>query len=205
MGKSIDITGKKYGNLTAIKYSHTNKVEYWGFHCSLCNNTGIRRKPDVTRGKIKSCGCLKNLGFNNGGWKGYETINGRTFGHYKKNAKKRNIIFDVTIEYLYDVYIKQGKTCPYTGYKLLLTPKSSKTRTPSNASLDRIDSKKGYIIGNIQWVFKDINTLKNDLSHNEFIKLCNVVARHCPYWPEHTKGNTDLKENQKFDEKNLED
>lgn len=23
--------------------------------------------------------------------------------------------------------------------------------------------------------------LKNDLSHDEFIKLCNVIAEHCPY------------------------
>lgn len=41
--------------------------------------------------------------------------------------------------------------------------------------------------------------------HKEREFCCGNGCRHCPYWPEHTKGNTDLKENQKFDEKNLED
>ena len=46
------------------------------------------------------------------------------------------------------------------------------------ASLDRIDSSRGYVIDNIQWVHKDINWLKNDWSQKEFIELCSRVANH---------------------------
>lgn len=193
MGKSIDISGKRFGNLLAIEYSHTNKVEYWKFECELCNNIGIRRKPDVMRGKTTSCGCQKNVGLKNGQWLGYKEIDGRIFGHYKKNAIKRGIEFNITIEDMYNQFLLQNKKCPYTNYDLILSAPSTFMRTPENASLDRIESNLGYIKGNIQWVYKKINILKNELSHNEFIELCNIIAFNCPYEPRVQKGNTTIK------------
>ena len=47
------------------------------------------------------------------------------------------------------------------------------------ASLDRIDSSKGYIQGNIQWVHKRINQMKWDSEENDFINWCKLVANHC--------------------------
>jgi len=192
-GNTIDISGVRYNNLTAINYSHWDKVEYWNFKCELCGSVTSKRKPDVKKGRIKSCGCHKNKGSNNGQWYGYEELNGRTVGHYKKNAKNRNIEFNVTIEYLWDVYIKQNKKCPYTGVDLILSPKTSYSRTPENASLDRIDSSKGYVEGNVQWVLKRVNNMKNDMSHIDFIELCSIISRHCPFNPAHTKGNKNLR------------
>jgi hypothetical protein len=48
------------------------------------------------------------------------------------------------------------------------------------ASLDRIDSSKGYVEGNVQWVHKRINIMKNDLSDSEFIEWCRVVSKNNP-------------------------
>ena len=48
----------------------------------------------------------------------------------------------------------------------------------STASLDRIDSSKGYIPGNVQWVHKKINMMKNRLPDSEFIALCAAVVKH---------------------------
>lgn len=58
--KSLDITGNKYGNLTAIRYSHTGKnyMQYWVFKCD-CGNEIITRKTSVISGHCKSCGCLQ--------------------------------------------------------------------------------------------------------------------------------------------------
>jgi hypothetical protein len=47
---------------------------------------------------------------------------------------------------------------------------------PSDASLDRIDSSKGYIDGNVQWVHKEVNEMKMQATQNEFIEYCNLVA-----------------------------
>lgn len=46
----------------------------------------------------------------------------------------------------------------------------------SNASLDRIDSKQGYEVGNIQWVHSMVNMAKNKYDMVEFIRMCKAVA-----------------------------
>ena len=46
------------------------------------------------------------------------------------------------------------------------------------ASLDRIDSTKGYTKNNIQWVHKTINKMKNVLHDEEFIQWCNLIANY---------------------------
>ena len=46
----------------------------------------------------------------------------------------------------------------------------------TTASLDRIDSSKGYVIGNVQWVHKDINIMKNKFDNQYFIDMCKKIA-----------------------------
>lgn len=46
----------------------------------------------------------------------------------------------------------------------------------SDKSLDRIDSKKGYVVGNVQWVHKDINRMKNTFPQDYFIQVCKQIA-----------------------------
>lgn len=48
-----------------------------------------------------------------------------------------------------------------------------KTKT---ASLDRIDSLKGYTLDNVQWIHKDLNYMKCDYEENEYIEWCKKVA-----------------------------
>lgn len=167
-----------YGNLKTIEkaYSKPGAV-YWKFECLLCGNEHIACVSDVRRGKIKSCGCKINQKQRNGMWKGYEDLSGRLYGHYKSNAKKRGIDWKVSIEDLWEVYLKQNKKCAYTDVELIIGVINESSRTAINASLDRIDSKIGYTKDNIQWVYKPINNLKNTLSHDEFLNLCFMVSK----------------------------
>ena len=50
--------------------------------------------------------------------------------------------------------------------------------TDANASLDRIDNTKGYEIGNIQWVHKDVNWMKHDFDQSYYIQTCKMVANN---------------------------
>ena len=55
-----DITGQKYGRLTAIKYVYTkNKKAYWLCKCD-CGNEVIIAYSSLKSKNTKSCGCLKH-------------------------------------------------------------------------------------------------------------------------------------------------
>ena len=55
----VDITGKKFNHLTAICFDHVgeDKKHYWKFRCD-CGNEIVAKKIYVTRGEVKSCGCI---------------------------------------------------------------------------------------------------------------------------------------------------
>lgn len=61
---------------------------------------------------------------------------------------------------------------------MLDIPFSDKVECCGVASLDRIDSSQGYIKGNVQWVHKDINKMKFDLSQDRFLELCNIIVQN---------------------------
>jgi hypothetical protein len=46
----------------------------------------------------------------------------------------------------------------------------------NTASLDRIDSSRGYIEGNVQWVHKMANMCKQHYSQKRFIDMCIAVS-----------------------------
>lgn len=54
MTKEFDITGKKFGNLTAVKKIDS---KYWLFKCD-CGKEKKIKKTNVVCGITKSCGCL---------------------------------------------------------------------------------------------------------------------------------------------------
>lgn len=60
MPKRVDITNEKYGKLTAIKYSHTNKGKKAVWECKCdCGNVHYATAKDLRSGNTKSCGCAK--------------------------------------------------------------------------------------------------------------------------------------------------
>lgn len=64
MGKPLDITGQRFGMLTAIK--SIGKTKYgnyqWLFKCD-CGNEHVASAGDVKNGRVKSCGCLLRKDF----------------------------------------------------------------------------------------------------------------------------------------------
>lgn len=55
----IDVTGKRYGKLSVVSYSHTGKWSsaYWKCQCD-CGNIAIVRACSLRDGLTRSCGCL---------------------------------------------------------------------------------------------------------------------------------------------------
>lgn len=108
-----------------------------------------------------------------------EHISKSRYGALRHQAFIRGIRFDVTPEYLEHIWNLQEGKCALSGIPLILGIKAKDLRTgEGNASLDRINSYEGYIEGNIQWVHKTINCMKNTLSQEDFIRFCNMVTTY---------------------------
>ena len=121
------------------------------------------------------CANRIRTGSNNSKWAGVGRISGAFWSRVLGNARKRGIAVRVTIAEAWKLYLQQGGRCALTNLPITFAPLTDKRGT---ASLDRISSKKGYVIGNVQWVHKDINIIKRELSQERFIELCGLVTAY---------------------------
>ena len=96
-----------------------------------------------------------------------------------RRKRKKNIEVSplITKEYLWILYLLQNKKCALSGQNIYLAA-SRKDKKENTASVDRIDSSKGYIPENVQWVHKKINKMKYNYPQDHFIKLCEKVAKN---------------------------
>lgn len=168
--RTEDLTQKKFGKLLVLKRFKDSKYSdaQWLCRCE-CGKEKIVTSSHLKNKEVKSCGCILNK-------KSYKEISGVFFGRIKHSAKIRNIPFDLNIEQIWNLFINQNRKCALTG--LLLNFSSKSNINDGTASLDRIDSNKGYKIDNVQWVHKDINYMKQDFYEVDFIKYCQLVVDH---------------------------
>ena len=186
--KKVDLTGKRFGKLTVISIAggSRNGSKLWECLCDCGNKklvtTRHLNRNGVKNSVVRSCGCLNTntmIGNKNPHYKGYGVISGSYINrHIKKSAKRRSVngkTIEVSIDakYLNELWDKQKGRCAYTKEKLTLPIKwDDKDYT---ASVDRIDSLKGYIPGNVQFVLRSINIMKNQFTHAYFINMCEKV------------------------------
>jgi hypothetical protein len=169
----------------SILKTYTDRRELCEVLCS-CGRIGIRRKDHIDSGRTKCCKhcSAKNTAKNYGTpdtYKGVGDLSRTFWSHIKRGAKKRNITFNITIDYAWGLFLKQEKRCALSGIEISLS-RHAKEGAPVwsefTASLDRIDSDNGYVVDNVQWVHKDINYIKRDLVQSSFIDWCKAVAEY---------------------------
>lgn len=83
------------------------------------------------------------------------------------NARSRNLEFGISRDDL-----PTNTACAISGL-----PMSADTGSPWIVSIDRINSRLGYIPGNIQLVCWAVNRAKGDLDNTEFAVLCAALGR----------------------------
>ncbi len=183
-----DITNQKFGKLTALEVVRTQKTNtkricrYWKCVCDCENKIEtLVLANNLMSGHTTSCGCDSSRykeGHKKAQWKGYGGLSGSCLTVFKAGAKARGIEFSqaIDIKYLWDLFIKQDKKCAISGLTIDIEGSWSHNRKEMSGSIDRIDSSKGYISGNIQWVHKYINVMKWDLTQKEFIEFCKAIA-----------------------------
>lgn len=97
-------------------------------------------------------------------------------------ARKDKGFCDLTPEYLKEVYESQQGLCPISGQALVVPITTNgflDGLNPYNASMDRLDNSRGYVIGNIRFVAVMANYARNIFTDQQLIEFCcAVAARH---------------------------
>lgn len=172
----VDLTSQKIEKLTVIKMSDKKtktRGVLWECLCE-CGKTILLPSNSLISRNTTSCGDIKihprNIGF-------CGEIPISHIHAIKNNAIKRRLEFCVSGEYLWELFIKQDRRCTISNRLLTFTSKTNPSlyRGETTASLDRIDSSRGYIEGNVQWLHKDINKMKFAFSDEKFIDICKEI------------------------------
>ena len=179
------IIGYKYGSYavysTQIKKSSDKKRMFEVICC--CGKIEFKRAQHLISGRTTSC---KSCASKKTAvrfpppiiYKGCGGLSKTHFSSIKNGAIRRGIPFNLDIQYLWGLYLKQNKRCALTGDALILTPAYKNSNVNwgvVDASLDRIDNTKGYEIGNVWWVHKTANRFKNNYSMEELLSLCKKI------------------------------
>jgi len=128
---------------------------------------------------IKYCKLINNKNTNNDNFKNInlEDICDTYYTHLRRGADIRKFEFDISKKDILNLYYEQNGLCNLSGVEIEFATKQ-KLMKFCNASIDRIDSTKGYTIDNTQIVDKIVNLMKWDYDQEYFKTLCEAVAKH---------------------------
>jgi len=181
MPKLYNLVGQKIGTLTVIKkVTECNQGRIlWDCICSCGKPKRLSTKLLNLRKRNNSgsCGCMNPFkGKNHPQWKGCGDFSAGWFhSHIIRGGKARvKVEVKINILDLDKLFKKQKGKCALSGLDLIVHNRSE----TNTASVDRIDSTKGYTKKNIQFVHKDINMMKRIYNQTYFIELCKLVTNY---------------------------
>lgn len=170
-GESKEVT--KFSKCT----SSTGK-EYRIRTCNSCRKKRENAKyPDR---KVKDLARLRK-------WKDERrgTIEGFIHQNLSRWRQRSTSPCNLTTEYLLGLWTEQSGLCYYTGYSLdTLKPVNGPNRLSIGCrdryspSLDKMDPKGGYVQGNVVWCSYSVNSMKGQLTDQQFLKVCQCVVKN---------------------------
>jgi len=181
--KKRNLTGETFGYWTVKEKLMRKGVPRYRCVCR-CGKEGVVNQAHLLDGnstKCRKCSSEAISGEKSVHWKGHGELSATFITITKAGARERGLPWRVSAEYLYDLYVKQERRCALSGIKISLKrTRNPGTRSyPQTASIDRIDSDGGYIEGNVQWVHKDVNLMKNKFDQGYFVSMCKRIAANC--------------------------
>lgn len=142
--------------------SRAHSASYWN---SRCERGPL--SPQALEHQRKICGNLRD--------------SLTPFRWFLARVRSRPGESDLTLDSLRLLWERQSGICPFTGWPLIL-PVSTEGWTkssPYNASLDRIDCSKRYVVGNVRFVAVIANYARNVWQDEVLIDFCRAVAANC--------------------------
>jgi len=170
--KRIILTGNKFKNLTVIgRYTgekqKNQRVKWWFCLCSCGKVTAIKTS-DLISGRLTCCESCAKIKYVD------RTVPAKKalYLHYKKNAIKRGLIFELSYE---DFILLTSNNCSYCGnppvglYKTNIEKKGRSISSYNYNGIDIIDNNIGYTFENSVACCKYCNNAKSNLSIGYFI------------------------------------
>lgn len=173
MPARVDLTGRKFGRLTAVKDAGSRRGRrLWLCRCD-CGGTTKVVAGVLGIGKTKSCGCLNKepsviLP------KGEAAFN-ELYANYKCAARYKERVFSLD---KHEFRCLTSSNCHYCGVE----PRQSVDRKNSNGiyvynGIDRVDSTKGYVTSNCVSCCKQCNIAKHNFTAQEFYDWAERVYK----------------------------
>ena len=106
-----------------------------------------------------------------------QNVTKTAFCNIKNRSKKRDFDFEITLDYINNLYHEQNGLCNLTGIPLTFLEKKIGAHE-TTASLDRIDSNLGYVIGNVRWVHKIVNKMRLNTTDDVFVTWCKKISNN---------------------------
>lgn len=170
--------GKKFNRWTLLKIEmiyeeHRKRNIKYGLCKCDCGKIKRSQLTQIINGYSKSCGCgIKHPHGPYG-----ESNANKLFTSYIHNAKRRNLIFDLSKEQ----FLKLTKECCYycgANPSNIHKEKSSYGEYIYNG-IDRIDNSKGYIKTNVVACCEKCNRAKMKMTQEQFFNLVKrIYERH---------------------------
>ena len=164
-----------------ISMERKNKKQTIELKCALCQNPFMKdlkeykRRLRISGKDVFYCGITcRNRVIKTDEFSPFRPFVGLTH----RTSQLKHLGFDLDVEYLKTLWEKQKGICPYSKIPMDL-PRTwaEKKFRPEVASVDRIDSSKGYVKGNVEFVCLSINYAKNKFSREDFIRFLSKI-RH---------------------------
>lgn len=176
--KLKDMLGKRFDRLLVVRYvpiyerkNIKSTRAHWECLCD-CGNRIIIATTSLNKKLTKSCGCLKK----ELSWNGEGELCGVYVHRIKLGAKKRNLEYKLSNQYLWNLFLTQDRRCALSGIKLEMKSDYTRNFKLHTASLDRINNDKGYVEGNVRWVHKRLNMMRTNMTDSDFIFFCKAVG-----------------------------
>ena len=96
----------------------------------------------------------------------------RSLSAAKTRSRLTNVDFDLTLEYLYEIYPKD-EMCPILKVPFVWGTRKDKEFAPS---IDRMIPEKGYVKGNIKFICYKANRIKSDSTIDILQKLIRYMS-----------------------------
>lgn len=186
MGNAKDYSheiGQKYYDWEVTDWEKDHKGQIQLTCKCQCGQIKTIEKYVLKKGLRKRCiicAAKERSGLNSPNRKGYKEISGLFWNQIVTAASKRSIKLSISCKEVYDLLADQNFRCALSGNKLYLsqTYKEHTKEKKTTASLDRIDSSKGYVLSNLQWVHKDINKMKWAFNEEIFLNWCKTITNY---------------------------